>query len=130
MEEEKLQQIRSIAEAHPEVKLVYLFGSKAKEASGPLSDYDLAVVTDGSDRKKNFELKLTLSEKIRRVLETDAIDVVMMNEVDAPELKYAIISEGKLLFERGSYRVLVEPKVLNEYFDFMTMLRRNQLTHA
>jgi len=45
-----------------------------------------------------------------------------------PEMKYAIITEGILLYEKEPYRVIVEPRILNEYFDFRIMLKRHGLT--
>ena len=50
--------------------------------------------------------------------------------MEMPELKYNIISQGVLLFERGPHRIVVEPKILNEYFDFVYLLRKYKLTKA
>ena len=47
-----------------------------------------------------------------------------------PEVKHEIVAGGILLFEREPFRVLVEPRVLNEYFDFRDLLRRHGLTKA
>ncbi|HEK85615.1 MAG TPA: nucleotidyltransferase domain-containing protein [Candidatus Aminicenantes bacterium] len=119
-----------VFEKHPEVKLVYLFGSQVKAKSGPLSDYDFAVYLEERKKKRMFEIKLELISEIAQVLGSDKIDLVVLNAVEAPELKYNIIKEGKLIFEREPYKVMVEPRILNEYFDFHLLLLRNNLTWA
>jgi hypothetical protein len=62
------------------------------------------------------------------LLKTDAVDVVMLNDLENTEMKYFIIAHGKLIFEREPYKVLVEPRILHEYFDFREMLLRYKLT--
>jgi Nucleotidyltransferase domain. len=113
---------------HPEVKLAYLFGSRVKAKTGPLSDYDFAIYLEEEDKRIIFEIKLQLLSEIGRVLQSDKIDLVILNTVESPELKYNIIKEGELIFEREPYRILVEPRILNEYFDFYSFLVRNKLT--
>jgi len=110
------------------VKLAYLFGSRVKAKTGPLSDYDFAIYLEEKDKRKIFEIKLQLLSEIGRVLQSDKIDLVILNTVESPELKYNIIKEGELIFESEPYRILVEPRILNEYFDFYSFLVRNKLT--
>jgi hypothetical protein len=71
---------------------------------------------------------LELLASISQALQTDKVDIVVLNAVDAPELKYNIIKEGKLIFERESFKLVVEPRILNEYFDFKMSLQRHNLT--
>ena len=119
-----------IFESHPEVKLVYLFGSMARGDQGPMSDYDFAVYLDEKDKKETTRVRFQLMDELSRALGTDRIDVVILDSVESPELKYNILQEGKLIFEREPFRVLVEPRILNEYFDFNLLLRRHGLTAA
>jgi predicted nucleotidyltransferase len=115
-----------IFKKYKEIKLVYLFGSQATGKTGPLSDYDFAIYLEERDKKKIFDIKLELLASISQALQTDKVDIVVLNTVEAPELKYNIIKEGKLIFERESFKLVVEPRILNEYFDFhMTLLRYN-----
>ena len=65
-------------------------------------------------------------ERICSVVASDRVDVVMLNTAVSPELKYHAISTGILLFEREPFKVLVEPRLLNEYFDYRTLLRLKQ----
>lgn len=126
--EQDLTNVVRIFESFPEIKLAYFFGSKANGTDGPLSDYDFAVYVTEKERKKRFELKLDLMAKLSQELKTDAVDVVILNDTESPELKYSIVHDGKLIYEAEPYRVLVEPKILNEYFDFVYGLRKYGLT--
>ena len=125
-----LENLNKIFELYPQVKLAYLFGSKVTGKAGPLSDYDFAIYFDGNDKKKMFEIKFDLQDKITRHLQSDKVDIVILNTIESPELKYNIIKQGEVIFERSAYRMLVEPKILNEYFDFYQMLLKYSLTKA
>jgi predicted nucleotidyltransferase len=130
MDEALLQQVKDIFAAHPEVKLAYFFGSRSKGEGGPTSDYDFAFFADTKDKKAVFELKLLLQASLSRVLQTDNVDVVALNLAKSPELKYSIIADGTLIYEEEPFRVIVEPRIMNEYFDFHELLLRHQLTRA
>jgi len=122
------EKLLPVFQKHPEIKLVYLFGSQVKAKSGPLSDYDFALYLGEKNKRKIFEIKLQLLSEIGQILQSDKIDLVILNTVEAPELKYNIIKEGKLIFEREPYKILVEPRILNEYFYVYSFLVRNKLT--
>ena len=77
-----------------------------------------------------LDLKLVLIDKIARLFKTDKVDVVLLNLVEKPELKYRIIKEGKIIFEKEPFKILAEPKIINEYFDFHNLLFRYNLTKA
>ena len=127
----KTDNLVPIFASHEAVKLAYLFGSHAQGQAGPLSDYDFGVyLEETTDKSKMFDIRLALMAALARALKQDSVDVVVMNTTDSPELKYDVISQGKLLFEREPFRILVEPQILNEYFDFRDSLRRYGLTKA
>jgi len=128
MEKKNLEKILAIFKLHPKIKLVYFFGSRVSGKTGPLSDYDFAVYLDEKDKKKISKIRLELLDKISRVLKTDNIDVVVLNTVESPELKYNIIKEGKLILEKEPFKVIIEPKILTEYFDFRILLLKYNLT--
>ena len=124
-------QLKSLADCfkeEPLVKLAYLFGSQASGNTGPLSDYDFAVYADTKDNKESFYLKCRLSGRIGGILNTDKVDVVMLDHSDSPVLKYNAIAEGILLYEQEPYKVQVEPRILNEYFDYTEHMSRHHLT--
>jgi predicted nucleotidyltransferase len=127
---ESIKNLNSLFLKYPQVKLAYLFGSQVSRKTGPLSDYDFAFYLEEKDKKKSFDLKLDLISSLSRILKTNNIDVVILNEVESPELKYNIIKEGKLIYEIEPYRLLVEPRILNDYFDFHYLLLRFNLTKA
>lgn len=128
--EPKMENLEEIFKLYPEIKLVYFFGSKANGKSGPLSDYDFAFYVEEKNKKKIFDLKLRLISEISRQLDTDKIDIVMLNLTESPEIKYNIIKEGKLIYNKEPYKVLIEPRILNEYFDFRSFLLRHNLTQS
>lgn len=130
MIEKQYNDLIELFRKHPEVKLAYFFGSRARGEGGPTSDYDIAVYLDEGNKKRLSDIHRTLCAEIARCLGTDAADVVLLNTTNQPELAYAIITEGRLFYEQEPYRLIVEPRILNEYFDFYAILKQYELTHA
>ncbi len=124
---EQLKKLNNIFGKYPDLKLVYLFGSQVSGKTGPLSDYDFAFYIKG-DKKKAYYTSFKIEGEISKVLSTDTSDTVILNHTDSPELKYSIIKDGKIFYEVEPYKLLTEPKILNEYFDFRYLLRKYQLT--
>ena len=125
-----IKELIAIFKINPAIKLVYFFGSKAIGKQGPMSDFDFAVYLDENDKNRIIDDRLSLMNKLSRLLKTDKIDIVILNTVQGTELKYNIISQGKLIYEKQPFRVIVEPKILNEYFDFHYLLSKYKLTKA
>lgn len=125
-----LKQAQDVFNKSNEVSLAYLFGSQVTGDVGPMSDYDFAVYLNSKDSKKNFETKLGLLGKLVGLLKTDAVDLLVLNDSEKPELNYEVISKGKILKEVQPSKLLVESKIMNEYFDFVAGLRRYGLTKA
>jgi predicted nucleotidyltransferase len=128
MRESQRTQLCSFLETIPEVKLAYLFGSRATQTSGSLSDYDFAFYLDCHDRVKINKIRSLLIDNISQILKTNQVDIVILNLLQGPELKYSIIREGGLFFEKEPFKLLVEPVILSEYFDFRSLLERHHLT--
>ncbi len=123
--------IQRILEDNEAIKLAYLFGSQAGGDTGPLSDYDFAVYLDEELSEADmFEIQLELQTRLVNAIGTDNVDVAVLNTVAAPEFKYNVIKYGELLVEREPYKVLVEPRIMTEYFDFRYSLRKHGLTKA
>lgn len=100
------------------VTTAYIFGSQAQGNSGPLSDYDIAVLLDEKiNPQKYFNLKLKLNSEFSTFLKTDKIDLVILN--NAPSiLTMNVISHGKTLFDQNKkYRVAFETYAMARYFD-------------
>ena len=122
--------LKNIFEGFEHLGLVYFFGSRATGDFGPLSDYDFGVYFTTKDKSEISRCRLLLFTEISRALKSDSIDIVVLNIAESPELKYSIIAEGVVIFEREPFRVLIEPQILNEYFDFKESLKRYGLTKA
>ena len=131
MEDSLKQRLRDCFESYPRVGLAYIFGSRANNGKvGPLSDYDFACYFDEADELKRSHLKLDLMGDLMNLLNTDVVDVVALNDEVSTELKYDVIYDGELIYEREPFKVLVDPRILNEYFDFRQSLRFYDLTKA
>lgn len=103
------------------VCLVYLFGSQIEGNLGPMSDYDLAVLVDRATDGR--EIQSRLAHELSCVLQTERIDVVLLNRASI-ELAYAIIAQGEVLYEQDiATRVEYEATVLSRYGDFLPVLR-------
>jgi uncharacterized protein YutE (UPF0331/DUF86 family)/predicted nucleotidyltransferase len=130
MTRRELDILKRLFRTYSEIKLAYLFGSRARLSGGPLSDYDFAVYLGGMKCNMMFSFKLDLIARISRILKSDRVDIVILNLTKSPELKYVIVKEGILLLEREPFKVMVEPKILNEYFDFQKTLSKYGLTKS
>ena len=100
------------------ISAAYLFGSRASGTAGPLSDTDLAVLVEptiGIDER--FRLRLELIAQATRLLRTDRVDLIVLN--DAPVLlRHRVIRDGELLVERErTAGVRFETATILEYLD-------------
>ena len=127
METAEKNQIKQLFAAYSEVKLAYFFGSRKNDKSGPMSDFDFAIYLDSKDRKKMIEIQLELISKLSQILQTDNLDLVLLNSAYS-DLKYQAITDGEVLFERQPYKTIIEPQILDEYFDHQITLKQFNLT--
>lgn len=123
-DESRRRSVGALAEQYPAIKLVYLFGSRARGETGPTSDYDFAVYIDDAGPAA-LDAYLSFVARLPKAVQSENIDVVPLRTADRPELCYRIISEGLLVYEVSPYRLIVEPKIVTEYFDF----KLSQTTH-
>ena len=107
----------------PMVKFAYIFGSRAREDAGVLSDIDIAVYLDR--RLDAFRYRLKLMEDLSRILKGADFDLVTLN--DAPlTLQYEIIRHGKVVKEDKRRRVDFETRVLSRYLDTAHLRKTRQ----
>ena len=130
MKQAEIKALKNIFKSYPELKLAYLFGSRANEEQGPLGDYDFAVYFDLKDNIMMSDIRFKLLAQLSLELKTDNIDLVILNLTESTELKYNIIKDGRIIYEQEPYKIAFEPMVLNEYFDFKALLSRHGLTRA
>lgn len=115
------QRIAAIAAAHPQVRLVYLFGSRMGGEVGPMSDIDLAAVLDWDASIPH--LRDELAHRFAEALDDGPIDLIVLNQAPI-ELAYAVIAEGTALYQRSlAERVEYEADVLSRYGDYLPVLR-------
>jgi predicted nucleotidyltransferase len=113
-----------LVQGMPEIRLVYLFGSRLNERPGPLSDYDFAVLLDRAAAEP--KLRASLAYSLARALNTSQFDIVLLD--NAPiELAFRVISSGEILYELDvSSRVEYEARVMSLYFDYLPILRKEK----
>lgn len=107
-----------------EVVFAYLFGSQATGKAAKNSDFDFAVMlSEKMNDKKRFDIRLKIFSEASRILKSDKIEVVVLNDEKSPLLKFVIIKEGKVVFEKDHpARVDFEFRTMNEYYDFSRFL--------
>lgn len=100
------------------VELAYLFGSRAKGKQGPLSDIDIGVyLSENLSKKERFEKRLELIASLCTLLQTNKVDLVVMNDA-TPVLNFEIIEPNCLVFEKDhAIKLKVEPYIMSRYCD-------------
>lgn len=128
MNKAQKQKVRGFFKKLPAVKLVYLYGSHARKSVGPMSDFDFAFYADVYDKATLNNLRFECIVGISRILKTDSVDVVCLNLLLQPEMKYAIISEGEVFVQKAGFHMLIEPRIVTEYCDFRLSLIKHGLS--
>lgn len=99
---------------NPDVIFAYLFGGLAKQKPNPLSDVDIAVYVKDAKRLDY----LSLFSKITDILETDEVDLVVLNSAST-SLAGRILQSRKVLIDKKPFlRYEYESLTLRKYFDF------------
>lgn len=99
-----------------DIHFAYLFGSLAKGKPLPLSDIDIAVYL--SESSDVLEKKLEIVGELIAILETDEIDLVILNEAPLA-LRMKILECKKLIVDNAPFlRHRYESLTMREYFDF------------
>jgi predicted nucleotidyltransferase len=114
---------------HPRVVFAYLFGGLARGKLQPLSDVDIAVYL--KEDARIAENKLDILGCLIDILETDEIDLVILNTADLP-LVMNIVKNRKIIADKDPFaRHIFESLAMRKYFDFSikeaAILRRRYL---
>jgi uncharacterized protein len=110
-----------------EVRLAFLFGSRARGRAREDSDFDIAVLLDAeaarADRGKTVR---RLAGRLGRVVSSALLDIVVLN--DAPSLlRHRVLRDGIVLFQRSpEERCRFAVKTIRDYQD--GQVRREQAT--
>jgi predicted nucleotidyltransferase len=104
------------------VVALYLFGSYAHGAEGPLSDVDIAVLLHAPGEDDGGRLGLDLLGEVNRLLGTDEVSFVVLNEAPLT-LRYEVVRTGKVLVDNDrSARLRFETHTEDLYLDFKPFL--------
>ena len=93
-------------ESHPTVIFSYLYGSLSKGKPSPLSDVDIAVFLKKAE--KVADRKIEILGRLIDILETDEIDLVVLNTADLP-LVMGIKTKSLLLIRTHSACICLNP---------------------
>ena len=119
MDKSSKNKIAKIMERHG-VVAGYLFGSAVNGKMGPHSDIDVAVLFDenviSSDRQ--FDEMLEISAEISEVCGVQNTDVINLNKVTDPLIRYESVILGERIFTNDiSKETSLAYHVLREYED-------------
>ena len=105
------------------VRFVVLFGSVATGEGGPMSDVDLAVFID-PQRPRDLEVELAIGVLLTNALQTDDVDVIILNDAN-PALKFNAVRKGILLLciDEGEHEDFVI-RAASEFYDYKEFLDR------
>lgn len=95
-----------------------LIGSQARGRAGPLSDVDIAVWhASDLDADARLRLRLGLFRAASKALNTDEVDIVLLNGA-TPLMRHRAIRDGRRLLQRDQKaRVRLETRALLDYLD-------------
>ena len=107
----------------------YLFGSVARDAAGPRSDVDVAVLLADDPPRTLAGLRFDLEDDLREDLRLP-VQLVVLNRASV-DLVHRVLRDGKLVLDRDpSRRIAFEVRARREYFDLLPILRRYRRLEA
>lgn len=117
------QKLRAVVETDNTIAAAYLFGSCARGTATGISDIDIGILFDSAiDESKYFELKLAFLSLIMAVLQTEKVDVVVLNRAPL-HLAHEIVSHGNLLLDKDrKQRAAFEADRIGRFLDFKPFL--------
>ena len=103
-------------QSRSDIDFAYLFGSFGKGKPLPLSDVDIAIYL--RETVDVHEKKMEILGVLMNLLETDEIDLVILNEAPLT-LKMKILESKTIVVDHSPFlRHRFESLVMREYFDF------------
>jgi len=105
------------------IAAVYLFGSTARETSGPQSDVDIAVLYRDTPAHTLDSIGLDIASQLEKHL-ARRVDWVVLNHAPA-DLIHRVLRDGVLIVDADkSFRIQFEVRARNEYFDLELVRNR------
>ncbi len=129
MSDEQLECLRQAArEIMPRhgVLLAYLYGSQSDGSATPLSDVDVAILTEQRlTPRDRLDRELTLEIELAKRCPGD-FDVRNLNQATL-EVQGRVVQTGRLLYVKDEpTRVEFEANVRDRYFDFLPVIRQHR----
>ncbi len=115
------QCLRGYFKKRPEIEVAYVFGSVSQQRTNALSDIDIAVLLNEkkiSTKAYPYGYKADLLADLMKILKTNKIDVVVLNETP-PLLRHRILYFGKLLYSSNERkRIDFQTETIDKYNDY------------
>jgi len=113
--------------ADDKVCLAVLYGSHARGEAGPLSDVDVAVLLERSCAADDyFEQRLELIGRFMQALNTNDVDVVILNQAPLA-LQYRVVRDGFVLYARHhDHLIEFVSQTVSRYLDFKPVIERHE----
>lgn len=123
MDKEEIKKIVAYCKSKPEIKLAYIFGSRANGYANKESDVDIAfLLSKNLSNSKRFNLRIRANADLSSILKKEA-SVEILNDLDSIFFKYCIMKEGKNIFTRSQLKKAeFESNIMSLYFDFEPFL--------
>lgn len=101
------------------MNFAYLFGSSAGFDAAHARDVDVAVYLNERDRKARNDIKLELYVALSRSLNTNEVDILVLNDAENLILLHEIVLNGIVLLDRDlDFRLHFEQRILHSAIDF------------
>jgi len=114
--EDLIPEALTYLQSRADILFAYLFGSFGRGKQFPLSDVDIAVYLE--EPRELQEKKMEILGALINILQTDEIDLVVLNNAPLP-LKMRILESKKVIVDRKPFvRHHYESLTMREYFDF------------
>jgi len=94
----------------PDVKLIYLFGSRAKQQETETSDWDLAIL--GAKKLgsvERWDLAQSIAAKLKQ--DVDLVDLLQTSTV----MQHQVIQDGKVFYDQANFDDTFRMQVLSMY---------------
>jgi uncharacterized protein len=124
--------IAEVLAARAEVLEAYLYGSHALGRAQPHSDIDIAVYVDPNAplEASAYGYAAELTAHLMQSLQTDAIDLVVLNQVP-PMLYHRVLRDGRRILSRDLRATTTrEGYALSRYCDYVPQLAKLEAVRA
>lgn len=114
----RLEELRKCFSRDKNIMMAYLFGSHAEGKETKISDLDIGVfLSPEMGREEIFKKHLFLIGEVSKIMKTDRVDVVIMNESSA-SLNFEIIKHNAPIYVRSKgFKNSFEESVIRSYLD-------------